>query len=173
MSENIYPTDGDEIKFPPVLDVCCGPKGMWFNKNNPLTLFVDRRKETIEMEYPSGDYTEVINPDVIADFTKLPFPNESFSLVVMDPPHIKRGGPDGRMTKRYGYLSGEWQEMLKFGFSECFRVLKPEGTFIFKWCEVQFSLKGILPLALPYKPLFGHRSGKRMNSHWVVFLKRY
>ena len=164
--------DVHRLVLPPVLDVCCGPKGMWFDKNNPLAVYTDRRRETIKMEYPSGKYTEVIDPDVIASFTELPFEDNTFALVVMDPPHIQRSGPDGRMTKRYGYLTGEWREMLRKGFAECFRVLRPEGTFIFKWCEVQFPLKDILPLALPYEPLFGHKSGKRANTHWVAFIKQ-
>lgn len=154
-----------------VLDVCCGPKGMWFDKSDPRAMFVDRRSETIKMHYPSGNYTEKINPDVVADFTNLPFDDNTFSLVVMDPPHLQRSGPDGRMTKRYGHLKGEWREMLKMGFVECFRVLKPHGTFVFKWCEVQFPIKEILDLT-PEKPLFGHQSGKRANTHWVAFIKQ-
>lgn len=153
-----------------VLDVCCGPKGMWFNKNDDRAFFIDRRSETIEMNYKSGNYIEKIIPDKIADFTKLPFVDEQFWLVVMDPPHLQRSGPDGRMTKRYGYLSGEWREMIKNGFNECFRVLKPNGTLIFKWCEIQFPIKEIIALS-PYEPLFGHVSGKRSNTHWVTFIK--
>ena len=60
--------------------------------------------------------------------------------------------------------------MLKKGFSECFRILKPNGVLIFKWCEVQFPLKKILALTKE-KPLFGHKSGKAMKTHWVVFIK--
>ena len=156
--------------FPPVLDVCCGPKGMWFNKRDPRAIYTDRRHETIEMDYPSGFYREEIHPDIVADFTSLPFPDNTFALVVMDPPHLQRSGPDGRMTKRYGYMSGEWREMLRKGFEECFRVLRPEGTLIFKWCEVQFQVKEILELS-SIPPLFGHQSGKRMNTHWVCFIK--
>jgi SAM-dependent methyltransferase len=74
------------------------------------------------------------------------------------------------MTKRYGFLSGDWRDMLQRGFQECFRVLRPQGTLIFKWCEVQFPIKDILALS-PVPPLFGHQSGKRMNTHWVAFLK--
>lgn len=153
-----------------VLDVCCGPRGMWFNKTDKRAMFVDRRSETLTMEYPSGNYTETISPDEIADFTALPFEDNSFHLVVFDPPHIQRSGADGRMTKRYGYLSGEWREMLRKGFNECFRVMKPNGTLIFKWCEVQFPISEILALA-PHAPLFGHKSGKRANTHWVTFMK--
>lgn len=29
-----------------------------------------------------------INPDVVCDFTDLPFEDASFSLVVFDPPHL-------------------------------------------------------------------------------------
>lgn len=160
----------DVLGFPPVLDVCCGPKGMWFNKKDPRAFYVDSRREEIEMCYPSGNYKESISPDEVADFTNLPFPDNSFWLVVMDPPHIQRSGPDGRMTKRYGYLSGEWREMLRDGFSECFRVLRPNGTLIFKWCEVQFPVREILALS-EHPPLFGHVSGKRSNTHWVTFMK--
>ena len=59
---------------------------------------------------------------------------------------------------------------LKKGLEESFRVLKPNGTLIFKWNEVQFPIKDILKLT-DEKPLFGHKSGKRMQTHWVSFMK--
>lgn len=160
----------DVLGFPPVLNVCCGPKGMWFNKKDPRALYVDRRKEEIEMCWPSGNYKESIDPDEVADFTNLPFPDDAFWLVVMDPPHIAQTANTGRIVKRYGMLEGEWREMLRDGFLECFRVLKPNGTFIFKWNECRIPLKEILPLA-PFPPLFGHKSGKAMQTHWVTFMK--
>ena len=36
--------------------------------------------------------------------------------------------------------------MIRQGFKECFRVLKPNGTLIFKWNEVQFPVKDVLKL---------------------------
>lgn len=33
-----------------------------------------------------------VNPDVIADFRDMPFPDESFYLVVFDPPHLINAG---------------------------------------------------------------------------------
>ena len=67
-------------------------------------------------------------------------------------------------------MQGDWKNILKNGFKECFRVLKPNGTLIFKWSEVQFSVKEILKLT-DYKPLYGHKSGKKMNTHWIAFIK--
>lgn len=60
--------------------------------------------------------------------------------------------------------------MIKDGFAECFRVLKPNGTLIFKWNETQILTKDILALT-DQKPVVGHISGKRANTHWVCFLK--
>jgi hypothetical protein len=58
----------------------------------------------------------------------------------------------------------------RLGFSECFRVLKPFGTLIFKWNEVDIPLRQVLALT-DHKPLYGHRSGKAAKTHWVAFMK--
>ncbi len=152
-----------------VLDVCCGPRGMWFDKKDERTLYLDKRCETHTNDYPSGNKSLVIAPDIIGDFTDIKQPDNSFYLVVFDPPHIKRNAL-GEITKRYGNLEGDWKEMIRQGFRECFRVLKPNGTLIFKWNEVQFPIKDILELT-DEKPLFGHKSGKKMQTHWVTFIK--
>ena len=159
------------VRLPPVLDACCGGRAMWFDREDDRAVFVDRRRETITEILPGRNQQVVIDPDILSDFTDLPFPDESFALVVMDPPHVQREEMLGNITKRYGCLNGDWRGMLRDGFKECFRVLRPDGVLIFKWSSVQFPLKEILPLAEPYKPLFGHQSGKRMNTHWVAFLK--
>jgi len=152
-----------------VLDVCCGAKGMWFDKNDNRALYLDKRCETHSNEYPSGKKEMVISPDIIGDFTNIQQPDESFWHIVFDPPHIKRNKL-GEITKRYGNLEGDWREMIRKGFAECFRVLKPNGTLVFKWCEVQFPIKDILELT-DKKPLYGHKSGKKMQTHWVCFIK--
>lgn len=143
---------------------------MWFNKRDARAMFADRRREYWKMEHPSGTRTANIDPDIIADFTDLPFPDESFALVVMDPPHIPQETCTGMVVRQYGHLAGDWKEMLRQGFRECFRVLKPDGTLIFKWNEVRVPIKDILPLS-DVPPLFGHKSGKFMQTHWVAFLK--
>lgn len=153
-----------------VLDVCCSVKGMWYDKNDQRALFMDKRKETHIDTYPCGTKTNIIDPDIIADFTDMPFEDESFYHVVFDPPHIVSNS-ESQITKKYGKLEGDWRDMLRQGFKECFRVLKPNGTLIFKWSEVQFPVKEILALT-EEKPLYGHRSGKKMNTHWICFIKK-
>jgi len=160
--------------FPPVLDACCSVRSFWFDRKDPRAIFSDRRRETCIVDVGSpgtkGRKPLVIDPDVLADFTDLPFPDDTFLHVVFDPPHVARNTPSGAVTKRYGILTGDWREMLRKGFAECFRVLKPGGTLIFKWCEVQFPIDDILALT-PERPLYGHRSGKKAQTHWVAFIK--
>jgi len=89
--------------------------------------------------------------------------------VVFDPPHIEQNNTS-QITKKYGSLQGDWRDMLRQGFKECFRVLKPNGTLIFKWNDCRFPVKEILALT-DQKPLYGHKSGKKMGTHWVCFIK--
>lgn len=158
--------------LPPVLDVCCGTRAFWFDHKDKRALYIDNRRETLEVDVGSpgtiGRSPIVIDPDQLADFTELPFADETFSLVVFDPPHVQRRAALGAITRRYGYLHGNWREMLRKGFEECFRVLKPNGVLVFKWGESQFKVTEILKLT-PEKPLFGHKTSK--TTHWCVFMK--
>jgi hypothetical protein len=91
--------------------------------------------------------------------------------VVFDPPHLVRAGKKGWLAKKYGKLGTDWREELTVGFAECFRVLKPEGTLIFKWNENDIPVSQILALT-PERPLFGNRCGKSAKSHWIIFTKQ-
>lgn len=157
--------------LPPVLDACCGGRHFWFDKRDARAIFVDKRRETIVWggRQRPGRCDTVIDPDVVADFKALPFADDSFACVVWDPPH-GYFGRNSIMAKSYGRLEDDWESMLREGFLECFRVLRPEGVLIFKWNEVQIPVERVLAFA-PHKPLFGHRSGKRANTHWMAFLK--
>lgn len=112
----------------------------------------------------------MINPDYLADFTNLPFQDNSFPLVVFDPPHLVRNGNRGWLAKKYGKLRESWEADLRAGFAECFRVLRPEGTLIFKWHEHEIPVSKILALT-PERPLFGNRGGRTQKTHWIVFMK--
>lgn len=150
-----------------VLDACCGSKMFWFDNENPLTLFQDERR--IDTTLCDGRALKV-SPDVIEDFTCMSHDDESFKVVVFDPPHLEVAGENGWQALKYGKLNQSWQVDLKNGFSECFRVLQDDGILVFKWNETQIKTSEILKLA-EYKPMFGHISGKRANTHWVLFIK--
>lgn len=108
-----------------------------------------------------------IEPDIVGDFRNIPFDDNTFNMVVFDPPHLLKVGEKSWLAKKYGKLSETWQADLKQGFDECMRVLKPNGTLIFKWNEQQIKLKEILEL-IDYEPLFGN---KRSDTHWLTFMK--
>lgn len=151
----------------PVLDACCGPRMFWFNKQDERAVFCDIRKEirnTVKRN------PIVVNPDVFSDYREIKFPDESFYHVVFDPPHLQNICKNSNIAFSYGLLENTWESDLKKGFKECFRVLKPYGTLIFKWCETQIPLKEVLKLT-NNKPLYGHISGKRSRTHWVAFIK--
>ena len=158
---------------PPVLDACCGSRMFWFDREDDRAVFVDIRNEqhTLKDKSSTGGHRHlVIDPDIQADFRDLPFPDNTFSLVCFDPPHLVSAGPRSWLALKYGKLENCWKTDLSQGFSECFRVLKPEGTLVFKWNEDQIPVREILQLT-PEKPLFGNRCGRTSKSHWLVFHK--
>lgn len=151
-----------------IIDVCCGSKMFWFDKDNPDVEYCDIR--TLDKtEYYPGRYIE-IKPDTVCDFTELPFEDEAFYLVVFDPPHLVRVGERAFLHVKYGRLTGEWEAMLSRGFDECIRVLKPNGVLVFKWNEVQVPLSHVLSL-FDREPLFGNKRPKKSKTHWLCFMK--
>lgn len=157
-----------------ILDACCGSRMFWFDKTNPDTLFVDKRCGILTAKDSSsknGVRVIEIKPDLVADFTRLPFEDETFYMVVFDPPHMKTLGANSWMAKKYGFLTDDWETDLKKGFDECMRVLKQNGTLVFKWNESEVKTSEILDL-IPYKPLFGHTSGRQSKTIWMAFIKK-
>lgn len=151
-----------------ILDMCCGGRMFWFDRTDPRAVFCDIRSESPEL---CDGRIHHVKPDIICDFRKLPFANDTFKLVVFDPPHFNVGGDSGWQVKKYGRLDKlTWRDDLSKGFEEAFRVLKSGHTLIFKWNETQIRTKEILELT-PHTPVIGHPSGARAKTHWLSFLK--
>ena len=149
-----------------ILDACCGSRMFWFNKENEETTYMDIRE--YHEELASGHVIDV-KPDIVADFKNMPFDNDTYDLIIFDPPHLITAGENSWLAKKYGKLDkSTWSSDLKRGFEECMRVLKPTGTLIFKWNDTQINVSQILD-AISYKPLFGQ---KRQKTHWLVFNKQ-
>lgn len=151
-----------------ILDPCCGGRSFWFDPQHQGVLFGDIRSEQHTL---CDGRAFNITPDLNMDFRDMPFHDGSFHLVVFDPPHLRRAGRTSWLRAKYGILGDDWQDDLRRGFAECFRVLKPEGILIFKWNEIQVPVRDILALT-DHKPLFGHKSGKRADTHWICFMKQ-
>lgn len=111
-----------------------------------------------------------IKPDVLCDFTDLPFSDESFNLVVMDPPHLTQIRETAWLSLKYGKLGEDWPKMLRDGFKECMRVLKIGGVLVFKWSEYEIPAEDVWR-AIGQKPLFGHHSGRKSKTFWGCFMK--
>jgi len=138
-----------------ILDACCGNRMFWFNKKNPLTVYSDIRAD--------------VDPDIVHDFQKLPYPDESFKLVVFDPPHLF--DKSNWINKKYGTLGPqEWPLQMQQGFNECMRVLEEHGILIFKWSQGSISVSTVLSV-IGVEPLFGHNSDKKSHTHWMCFMK--
>lgn len=155
-----------------ILDVCCGGKMFYFDKDDSRVLFQDIRE--VDTTLCDGRRW-IIKPDIIGDFRSMSFADCSYSLVVFDPPHLLRNTkwkePTGWQTIKYGSLDWtEWQKTLRLGFKECFRVLKDGGFLLFKWNETDIPVSNILKLT-EHKPILGHRVGKLNKTHWILFQK--
>lgn len=158
-----------------ILDACCGARMFWFNKRHPNALFIDNR--VAPRGHVEARPNHEVNPDMVMDFRELKFPDKSFKLVVFDPPHLVSLGAKSWMAKKYGVLSkSTWQDDLKRGFEECWRVLADYGVLIFKWSEEGEGKSRSKPLSqllalFGRQPLFGHTTGSKSNTHWMCFMK--
>lgn len=146
----------------------------YFDKSDPRVVGQDIRQVPLHKIESNGSYFEV-RPDVVGDFRDMKFPDESFSCVVFDPPHLNCG-KTSFMYYKYGTLFTEtWKDDLARGFRECFRVLKPNGTLVFKWCDSYKSLDEVLALApKEYPPVLWHKTVSRSGSkftYFVIFVK--
>ena len=148
-----------------ILDPCCGSRMFYFNKNDERVDFRDIR--TLDTTLCDGR-SLIIEPDTIGDVCNIDAPDESFALVIFDPPHLTTG--NGWQVQKYGKLPKDWKDWMTKAFSECWRVLAVNGTLIFKWYEYTIPIQEVLKCA-PAKPLLGNRKPMNSKTHWMVFFK--
>ena len=126
----------------------------WFNKHHPNTLYIDIRQEGkgFIKERPALE----VNPDIIADFTKLPnkIKEHRFKLIVWDVPHFKARKLTGVLLKKYGGLHPKtWPSDIKNGFNELWYILEDYGVLLFKFSDYHIKFDDVLKL-IPKHPLF-------------------
>lgn len=104
-----------------------------YNQGNFWAQFRPLRLVTLELD-------ERYSVDVRADFTRLPFADDTFDAVVYDPPYKLNGTPDESVDTRYGvHVPTRWQDRMTLcqtGGVECARVVRPGGYLLFK-CQNQ------------------------------------
>lgn len=151
-----------------ILDVCCGSRMFWYDKEEPHTAYMDIRKAVYTAMDRGKERKIEVNPDIQADWKNIPFDDETFDLVVFDPPHLVRAGKTSWLAKKYGTLDlMTWPNEFHKAFQEIMRVLKPNGTMIFKWNEDQIPIKKVFE-AFDQQPILGDMKSK---TKWIVFIK--
>ncbi len=155
-----------------ILDATAGFRMMWFDKHHPNTLYLDQRPEC--------------EPDIVGDFRDLKqFQDETFKLIVFDPPHLlkKQGVQPMHLERCFGVLRADtWREDLQSAFKELWRLLQPYGILIFKWTNYSVMSNEVLEL-FSEKPLFYQVSASRdrkssanhrvreVQTLWFCFMK--
>lgn len=145
-----------------ILDLSAGNRAIWFNKNHPLALYVDRRPE--------------VNPDLVADTRDLSMlESETYDLIVFDPPHMNCG-KNSNMSKVYGYhTTKEILDTIEGTAKEAHRVSKTNGLMALKWNDHDISLKRVFDLMPQWEPLFGaltkNGPGSASKTYWAMLRK--
>lgn len=155
-----------------ILDATAGGRQMWYNKYDPDTVYMDKRK-TFPTQTPSGNIINgafKIPPDIQAVWEYLPFKDNTFDLIDFDPPHrIRKFSPTWIHDSLYGTIDPDkFIKTFYTAFKELFRVLKPGGFLILKWCDLDRSLDDILKLT-EHKPLFWNISGATKAGEQKTF----
>ncbi len=145
-----------------ILDLSAGRRAIWFDKNHPLAVYVDRREE--------------VEPTVLADTRDLrgKLGRKKFDLFVFDPPHMNCGR-NSNMSRVYGYhTTAEILDTIEKTAMEAHRLGKKNSLMAFKWNTHDMPLKRILLLMQKWEPLFGHltKDGPGSQTHWVMLRRR-
>lgn len=143
-----------------ILDLSAGNRAIWFNKEHPLAMYLDKRPE--------------VNPTIVCN-TNEGIPGSGYNLIVWDPPH-KNCGPNSDMSKTYGYhTTPEILETLRMTSKNAALVSEEDALMAFKWNNADISLERVFRLLSGYwEPLFGHltKDGPGSQTYWIMLKKR-
>lgn len=98
------------------------------------------------------DIDSTFKVDVVGDFTRMPFPNESFDVIVFDPPHLTKAASSKKSSKmwerRFGLTAhGKGREgddicdLFEPFLKEAQRVCTENGVVIAKICDMVHNHK--------------------------------
>jgi len=157
-----------------ILDACCGGRQMWHrsNKEHPNALYMDIRQTERGCIEQQPNFQ--VKPDIIGDYRDMRgIPSNTFWHIAWDIPHIIKW-TSGLITTKYGALSQgseNWQDDLRRGFEEIYRVLKMHGTLVFKYNDLNIKASEMLS-NFPVDPLYGALTKKGVNNtFFFVFMK--
>lgn len=166
-----------------ILDATSSFRMMWQNKSHKNTIYMDIRSDKkIREDWDAFRKQEARGHrkdlsfsklNVQADFTHLPFKDNSFLHIAFDPPQLIKLGRTSIYFKKFGALEADtWQFTLKQAAKELWRVLKPGGTLNVKWNDRDIPTAKVLKL-FPVEPLYGQKSshGATSNTFWFSFVK--
>lgn len=144
-----------------ILDLSAGNRAIWFNKNNPLAVFLDKRAE--------------VNPTIVCDTRDIPDSvGSGFNLICWDPPHMNCG-PNSNMSVRYGYhTTAEILDTIEKTAREAYRISDPGCLMALKWNNHDIKLQRVFDLMPQWEPLFGHltKDGPGSQTYWTMLRKK-
>jgi len=165
-----------------ILDATCGPKGMYHGLTRQFTteeiIFIDVRKGTFtSINYPDKSVT--VQPDILADDRHLPFRDNTFTLIIFDPPHGQYSMKSYLGPRFGGLTSRELRYLFIYANIEFHRVLKTPGYLLIKCVDsddYDYKVKRAftnfkLLLDIKY-PSQAHTKGSKTNTHWLLYVKR-
>lgn len=140
-----------------ILDLSAGNRAIWFNKNHPDAMYLDKRSE--------------VNPTIVCDTRQIPeTAGSDYDLVVWDPPHMNTGA-NSNMSKVYGHhTTQEILDTIEKTSVEAHRVTISGAVMALKWNDHDIKLKRIFKLMPQWEPLFGHltKDGPGSQTYWVM-----
>ena len=143
-----------------ILDLSAGRRAIWFNKNHPLAIYLDKRSE--------------VEPTIVCDTRQIPESvGSGFNLVCWDPPRANCG-PNSNMSRVYGHhTTAEILETIELTGREAYRLTAPNALMALKWNDHDIKIERIFKLLPNWEPLFGHltKDGPGSQTYWAMLLR--